>query len=230
MRKTFGHLQERGLVIQPDRTIEESNDFSLRGSVEYEVTLANQALLPGIHSFHPDNPALLMHSYSRKKTRSGVIKQSSQYIGIESDPTPYIVQWPGNNSREPLETHPDFETELAGTNGAALNGALFESTTGEFQGFFDPEVKDLYGSRSYITPSPILNLSWWTYKLPDTSNEGKILTKLPKGVKVKGSENIKDWLILGIPYREVGFLYNVTMQLMGSGPNGWSQKIYDVVS
>lgn len=226
MRKSFGKLIELGLVIQPDRNLEESNDYSIRGSVDYKVDLSRQALLPGIGSKHPDNPDLLMHTYSRTMLRDGTVKQNSQYIGISSDPTPYIVQWPGNNSREPLETHPEFESTLAGTAGSEINGATFDATTGEFLGFYDQTVKDLYGARSYIVPQPILNLSWWTYRLPDLSNEGKILTKLPKGVKVKTSPDVKDWLILGIPYREVGSLYQITMQLMGSGPDGWSQKIY----
>jgi hypothetical protein len=222
--KTKGNLRSRGLVIQPNRKIIEANDYSLTATVIFEADQANKAAFPHLLSSHPDDTRLLLHTREFTFLTTNRMQMVASYIGISMDPTPYVVQWPGNNGRDAIETHPNFE-DFAGTSGDEKNGAKFDEETGEFLGFFDSSVPEFFGVRSYIVPNPVVNITYWTYRTPQVSREGTIRSSTPSGVR-KPSQ-VKDWLILGIPYRQVGALYQVTEQLMGSGPNGWSKEIYD---
>lgn len=221
--KSFGSLVARGVVMQPNRKIVESNDYTLNGTVTYEADKNNFFKFPTIGSTHPDDSRLICHNRDFTYLTSNRVQMIASFIGISVDPTPYVVQWPGSNGRDPIETHPNF-VDFAGTPTTPLHGAKFDPETNEFLGFFDSEEKEFFGARSYIVPNPVVNLSYWTYRTPTVSKEGTIRVSTPSGVKKPAQ--VKDWLILGIPYRQVGILYNVTEQLMGSGPNGWSKTIY----
>jgi hypothetical protein len=37
---------------------------------------------------------------------------------------------------------------------------------------------------------------------------------------------VKEFLVIDYPYRQVGSFYQVTEQIMGSGPNGFSSILY----
>lgn len=219
MMKSKGRLKDLGLVIQPNRKIVEANDFSLSSTVTFEADASRSSLFPPMLSFHPDDNKLLMHNREFTYLTTGRIQMVASYIGISMDPTPYVVQWPGSNGRDPIEVHPDFASF-----GTEENGARFDPETNEFLGFFDKTKDEFHGVRSYIVPNPVVNLTYWTYRTPNVSREGTIRRTTPQGVRKP--PQVKDWLILGIPYRQVGALYQVTEQLMGSGPKGWSKTIY----
>jgi hypothetical protein len=38
--------------------------------------------------------------------------------------------------------------------------------------------------------------------------------------------NVKDFLLIGLPYKKIGNLFQVTLQILGSGEDGWNQNVY----
>ena len=103
-----------------------------------------------------------------------------------------------------------------------MNGARFDPATGEFLGFFDSS-NDKFGVRSYIVPNVMVYLSYWTFRRPAVRNLMSIESSLSGVIK---PPNVKNWLLVGMPYREIGKLYQVTEQYMGSGSKGWDRDIY----
>jgi len=216
--KHKGSLEKTGLVVLPDRKIVTKNDGTMQGTVNFKVDRNNEALLPLLESAHPDDGRLelFQRDVTRKTLKTTIM--SGSYFGILSDPTPKIVQHPGSGGRDPIETHPDFADF-----GTEANGAVFDDDTQEFKGFFDKAKTEFYGVRSYLVPNITVNLSYWTYKTPVLRKLMTIKTHLKE---VRKPPNVKNWLLTAMPYRQVGSLFQVTEQWMGSGPNGWSETIY----
>lgn len=221
MRKEFGDLVKKGLVIQPDRKVKGKNDGTLEATVEFQVDRSNEKLLPQIYSRHPDDPRLLVYEHEIERNRAGKSTLTCQYIGIATDPTPKIVQFPGASGQDPIETNKNF-LEFAGSLGDEKNGAKFNEDTGQFLGFFDPTNRK-FGTRAYIVPNILVYLSYWTYKVPKIRRQGTIV---PNVKEILTPPGVKNFLLVGMPYRQVGLLYQVTEQLMGSGENGWDEDFY----
>lgn len=222
--KKYGTLAQQGLVIQPDRTIVGKNDGTLTGDVRFKVDSANEGLLPGINSQHPDDKRLLLHTHKITKKTGKASLIDCSYFGLASDPTDKILQHPGSAGRDPIETHENF-TSFAGSPDDPKNGARFDEQSGQFLGFFDPEEDELFGVRSYYVPDTSVYLSYWTYSVPRLTKLFSTKSSIPG---VKKPPNVKNFLLIGLPYRQVGgaSIYQVTEQWLGSGPKGWSKKIY----
>lgn len=220
-RKEHGFLRRNGLQIQPDRKIIGKNDGTLEGSIEWVVDRDNEHLLPQIYSAHPDDPRLLVYHQEIVRNMAGKSTLTCQYMGISSDPTPRIIQFPSASGQDPIETHENFG-EFAGDKDNPMNGARFDPATGEFLGFFDSS-NDKFGVRSYIVPNVMVYLSYWTFRRPAVRNLMSIESSLSGVIK---PPNVKNWLLVGMPYREIGKLYQVTEQYMGSGSKGWDRDIY----
>lgn len=216
--KSKGSLATSGLVVLPNRKIVTKNDGTMTGTVSFKVDRSNEDLLPVIQEVHPDDGRLELFQRDVTRTTLDTTTMSGSYFGIISDPTPKIVQHPGGGGRDPIETHPDFATF-----GVAANGAAFDPDNDEFLGFFDKAIVEFYGVRSYLVPNVTVNLSYWTYKTPSLRKLMSIQSVIPD---VRKPPNVADWLLVGMPYRQVGSLYQITEQWMGSGPNGWSQTVY----
>jgi hypothetical protein len=146
----------------------------------------------------------------------------ASYFGLVSKKTDPIISYNPNTNKEPLETHPDFQT-FAGTQASPINGAMFDPETGAFLGFFNPAIKELYGATGYLVPSTMLSLTYWQDSVPNLKRRMSIMKEI-KGFKKP--PDVKDFLLLDMPYRQVGNFYQVTEQILGSGPLGWSKKIY----
>jgi hypothetical protein len=223
-RKNFGSLHGGNYAIQPDWDIIEKNDGTIEGTMLIECDNTAIFTLPKLYDSHPYDTRV--HVYERKLTRlrSGKTMATLSFFGLQSDPTPKFIQYPGTSGQDAIQTHPNFAT-FAGTPAAPLNGAKFstdEQTEGEFLGFFDPTNRK-YGVRAYIVPTIDIQLSYWTYKRPTTKKLTKIFTNIPGIVE---PQDVADWLLVGQPIRQIGKAYQVTEQYSGSGSLGWDSDIY----
>lgn len=178
--------------------------------------------------------------------RRRIIRQSAElseieveYIGLTSDPTTPVVNYPGNSGLDPIETHPNFKqfagdpatspdqlSRWVGSNGAVFDPILdaegTENFGWEFVGFLDPAFTK-YGVESYNVPNHIVYLTYLTFGRPRVSRVNTIRSSLPR---VRRPNGVKNWLCIGVPYQQIGPLYQVTEQWLGSGPNGWDTDIY----
>ncbi len=209
-------------TIQPGYSLVEKNDGSIEGTVVYECDRAQVASLPRIGSAHPSDSRCECYNRVAEYTGLEKVRMTASYFGLIASKTQAVLDCTTNADREPIETHPDFST-LAGTKDSPANGAEFDEETGEFLGFFDPDVTELYGARSYFTPSTMVSLSYWQNSVPSMRKLMSISSSIPGFKKPDG---VKDFLLIGMPYRQIGSFYQVTEQYLGSGPNGWSNKIY----
>lgn len=152
------------------------------------------------------------------------------YAGADLDangepPTQPVYELAVSVGEEPIETHPDFRSVLAGHPGNKLNGAEFDAAvTGKFLGFFDSTNK-LYGVKGYLDAGQI---TWRVTKLTRTSistlnKVGCIDTPVGPAPELGGSRN---WLFMGATSEKRGTAYVSTYEWRASGRRGWDTDIY----
>lgn len=217
-------LVKRGnplMHLQPGWIIDEDEHGLLTGECSFEGDFSSAGTVPnGI--LHPYDSRLT--AFRRKLTRlpANKARVTLSFIGVSSDPTPMIIEHPGGSGQDDITTHPDF-LKFAGTPAAPKNGAQFDLETGEFIGFLDPS-KDLVGVRSYIVPSLLVNLTFYSHYVPQLNDLGtRYNEQVPDLIK---PSNVKNFLLVGMPYKRIGNLFQITHQIIGSGPKGWNTKIY----
>lgn len=222
MSPTLKKLGNPRLAIQADWEVDEDENGLLTGTLTYEGDLAYAGSIPQIGQLHPYDYRLTCYKRNIKYLKASKVRGTLSYIGVSSDPTPFFIEHPGGSGQDPIETHPDF-ADFAGSPTTPANGAYFDPETSEFIGFTDPE-NSLFGTRSYIVPSVMVNLSFYTHYVPDLADVGRIYNwSIPN---LQAPPNVRNFLLLGMPYRQIGNLYQITHQVLGSGPNGWNRKIY----
>lgn len=211
------------LHLQAGWTIDEDETGLLTGELSYEGDFAYWRFLPvswGYGLLHPYDGRLTAYKRRVQRLKTDKVRITLSFIGIIADPTPWVIEHPGGNGQDPIETHPDFDT-LAGTAASPKNGATFDEETGEFIGFVDV-TNSLCGVRAYIVPNIIVSATYYTHTVPNLTQVAKI-TGFPP---IAAPANVKNWLMIGQPYRQIGNLYQVTNQYLGSGPGGWNTRIY----
>jgi len=133
-------------------------------------------------------------------------------------------------SQEPIQTHPDFETTIAGTPASPKNGAIFvdpdtgwisEKTNAVFKEFSASDAKG--GIDSYLVPG-----AEWV--------ETKFQRSRPSGIRDVGtidepngpnpSVSGRDWLAWSESYVRRGSIYQLRSAWKLSGRNGWDEDIY----
>jgi hypothetical protein len=211
-----------GVVIQPNYSLTEKNDGTIEGQVVFECDESRSGNLPIMNSAHPRDPRCELYNREITFLPLRKIRLTGSYFGLVSAKTDPTISYTPNVNQDPVTTHPDFAT-FAGTPTAPLNGAKFDLATGEFLGFFDPEIKDLFGAEFYLVPATLLSLTYWTKSVPTLGRRMTRKTTIPGFRK---PADVKEFLVIDFPYRQVGSFYQVTEQIMGSGPNGFSKKLY----
>lgn len=211
-----------GVAIQPNFSLTEKNDGTIEGQVVFECDQDDFNNLPQMNSPHPRESRCEL--YNREITYMPLrkIRMTGSYFGLVSSKTDPVINYTPNLNQDPVTAHPDF-VSFAGTSTAPLNGAKFDQETGEFLGFFDPTITDLFGVEFYLVPATLLSLTYWTRDVPSL---GRRMTRKPSIPDFKKPDDVKEFLILDYPYRKVGNFFQVTEQIMGSGPNGFSQILY----
>jgi len=208
------------ITIQKDWSVTEDENGLLTGDLSYEGDWNYRAAIPNVGRLHPYDYRLTCFGRTLQRMGLDKVRATLKYIGVTRDPTPIMIEHPGGNGQDPIETHPDFE-DFAGNATTPLNGAKFDEETGEFIGFTDLN-ENLAGVRSYIVPSVMVSTTFYTHYIPTLNDVGRITTFPP----IRAPRNCKNFLLLGQPYRQIGNLYQVTNQYLGSGPNGWNTRIY----
>lgn len=211
-----------GVAIQPNYSLVEKNDGTIEGNVIFECDVSYFANLPRMKSAHPRESRCEI--YNREITYMGLkkVRLTASYFGLVSSKTDPIISYTPNTDKEPIETHPLFQ-EFAGTRSSPKNGAKFDDDTGEFLGFYDQSIKDLFGTAHYLVPATMVSLTYWQSSVPSLTKRMSIKASISGFRK---PSDVKDFLLLDIPYRQIGSFYQVTEQYLGSGPNGFSKKIY----
>lgn len=210
------------MTLQQGWTVDEDEHGLLTGECSWEGDFSLRFTAPQKGSLHPYDYRLTAYRQRLQRLGADKCRVTLSYIGLSADPTPMIIEHPGGSGQEPIETHPDFQT-FAGTPAAPLNGAYFDPETDEFIGFTDPDNR-LVGTRAYIVPSVMINLSYYTHYVPYLSNVGRISPFTPPDLI--RPPNVKNFLLIGMPYRRIGNVFQVSQQLLGSGPDGWNTRVY----
>lgn len=211
-----------GVALLPGYEITEKNDGTLEGQVVYECAAEFEPNLPRIGSNHPRDGRCECYTTSKQYMGLEKIRLTASYFGLTSAKTDPTIAYTPNTNQDPITSHPKFE-DFAGTQGAPINGATFDDATGEFLGFYDATVKDLFGAEFYLVPATLLSVTYWTRDVPALGKRMTIKAEIPG---FKKPEDVKEFMLLDTPYRQVGSFYQVTEQWMGSGPAGFSRKIY----
>ena len=133
---------------------------------------------------------------------------------------------------EPIETHPDFESTLAGEwddPSTWVNGATF-SPKGVFEGFAAGSPKS--GVKSFLSPGLVYVRTRVIPKLASGMNLS--LAGLGKRISVLPASNIRptmpagvDFLQISAEIEQVGEGVRIVEKWKSSGPNGWDTDIYE---
>lgn len=211
--------------VQPERTIVERTDGTLEGTVDYVTTQEWAEYLPQLEQTHPDDRRLEIHTVERTVSVRGLMTCTAHFRGIKDDPTDTVISYIGSPDRESIETHPQFST-LAGTDKAtAKNGAEWVSREGyakqSFVGFNDPN-NDLFGVQYYLKASTQITTTHWQTKVPRVERM-RIVDSI---AGFKKPTDVKNFLLIDTPYRQIGNLYQVSKIYLGSDVTGWNESVY----
>jgi hypothetical protein len=211
----------RTSALQPDSQVSIDRDGLMSGTATFDgdqLQVLSTTPTIGV-STHPKDPRLVCESIATTYKRLGKASVTANYIGLASDPTTPRVEFAGGSGQEPIETHPDF-VRFAGTASEPKNGAQFDGETGEFLGFFNG---DFQGVTAYVVPSIIVNVTYYTSIIPNIKSIGRIVSNLPN---FQRPPNVRNYLLIAMPYRQIANVYAVTEQYLGSGEKGWNRQIY----
>lgn len=220
-RAIKGRLPDIGFAIQQGYSLTEKNDGTIDGTVTFKTDDTRIASVPRIGSTHPRDPRCECYTSEPTWHANGEVTIVNSYFGLQSRKTDPIISYTPNTNTDDIRSHPDF-AELAGTADAPNedNKATWNPETGEFLGFFGGE---LLGVEFYLVPASLLSLSYWTDSVPSLKKRMTIQVDV---AGFKKPADVKELMLLDTPYRQVGSFYQVTEQWMGSGPKGFSRKVY----
>jgi hypothetical protein len=161
------------------------------------------------------------------------------YVGGNVEESePFYELSPGTGN-EPIETHKDFVSEIAGKPSNAKNGAIFrnpetgEITTDDTPGMWqfdrfsvlksDGTLNDFAGQEAYICQNnTVWTKSWVRRSAPPAK---KIRIEAPDGPNPDygGDTN---WLCMPVAYTKRGNVFSCAARWIASGPRGWNPTVY----
>lgn len=224
-----------GVVIQPNFAIVEKNDGSIEGQVVFICDESKFFNLPQMDSGHPRDPRAELYNREITYLANGRIQLTGSYFGLVANKTKPVINYTPNTDRDPVTAHPNFAA-LAAEGGIWRNvntgtfvtdaerGDMIAGTENalEFFGWNNPD-DELFGVEFYLTASTMVSLTYWQKNVPTIRNRMKIVSNVPGFRK---PADVKDFLLLDFPYRQVGNFYQVTELYLGSGPKGFSTLLY----
>lgn len=218
------HGSNPGWTKQPDRELAEKNDGTIEGTVVWTGDRSNLSSAPGIKSAHPDDSRCECYARTIKYRTNGLCDVTCSYFGLVSSKTEAVISYNPSTDREPIAAHPRFKDEIGGTPSSPQNGAKFADDTNEFLGFLEDDAPDeLLGVQYYLSASTQVSVTYWQNSVPSLRKRMEIVSSIPGFRK---PSDVKEFLRLDFPYRQIGSFYQVTELYLGSGPNGFSQIIY----
>ncbi len=219
-------------IQQADSSYVIKNDGTIEGTLTFVVDKDSIFDLPLIGDDHPDDVRLKCYNKSTTYGSLNTVTCVCSYFGVATTSeknTEPIISYEGGVNHEPIATHPRWNL-IGGEPGSPENGAQYDEDTGEFIGFTGDDAGDLLGVQYYLTPSANFSLTYWTTKTPNLERRLKIVKDPEIGKKMfPRIPTVRNFLLVDMPYRKVGDLYQVTEQYMGSGENGWNEEIYKLM-
>lgn len=215
-----------GLVRKSGDTLTQQSDGTWLSECYYTCRWADVVRLSPLRNVahHPDFPQLICNSCYTKRLIPGTFAEMRvTYRGFFGDP--YRLgqdtskdELSSGLSEEPIETHPDFITVLAGTLGHELNDAEFNAD-GSFKQF---KLTSKYaGVKSYKVPTVVYRSVRPTNFAPaDVGNVG-VISSAPVA-----APSGRNWLYAGKTWSRDGGVYTVNEEWILSGPRGWDSDIY----
>ena len=189
-------------------------------------------LMPAMLSAHPIWTWLYMEK-RRVEVTPGFLVITGQYAGITGGRTPSVFEVSFAGCEEPIETHPDFVSDIAGLPSAPLNGAVFidpesgKISTDDEKAVFDKFRVNVGGSRNafagvaaYLSPEATAREIWLGTAMVSAAGLGHI-SGPGIGVSVPGN-----WLFTGVSSQQRGRVYSNAKEWRASGRNGWNNTIY----
>ena len=209
-------------VRQADSGIVINSDDTMEAAITWRAVAKDD--LPIVGELHPDSDKLECYNTTYTYNSLGYVTCAASYFGITGTVTTKQVSYTGGGSSEPIETYPGFSGNvfgLGGNVGNPNNGAFFDEETGQFLGFASGSLQ---GIQYYLTPSNTLTISYWMDSAP-TVNLMQT-AGIPPGSESLVLPDVPNWLLISSPVKNVGSVYQVTEQWLGSGPRGWNSYIY----
>lgn len=195
----------------------------MKGSIVFEGDIRFKDSGPQLGSTHPDDQRLHCFARRRRFLKLNKVQIICDYIGLIYDPTPPVWEMVGTLSEDPIETHKDFVSKIGGSQGAERNRAVFDEDTGEFICFPADAPNNLGGTRSYLVPSVVWRKTWWSSTAPFPADLGVVV---PRPSQIALPNSVKNGIGSNFTYRQIGFYYQISEEVMGSGKKGWNSLIY----
>lgn len=209
----------QGVIIQPGWELVTDRFGLVTGQVRFKVTPKKWQSFPRVGSAHPGAGFCFM---DRRKvvTSPGFWTIVGDYTGVEVEASDKVFELQRSTRQEPIETHPEFVTQIGGKPSAPKNGAIFVDETGfptsddeigVFENFrisIDGSRNPLAGADSYLAPTNTVWTAQWTSRAKPSpgANVGKI-DNSPTG----GPPDYGDgwsWLYTGLAYTERAGAYS----------------------
>jgi len=186
----------------------------------------------------------------------GLLLEEKEILFDEGDQATLLLTWEGVTSEtlpppfwrivrtpqeEPIESHRRFVSSIGGTATNPLNGAVFDSETGLFEGFPMTANANLRGVSKYLAENIVVTKEYVAINQPNDNFEIPIIrtpriTEIdpldPDAVPDRGIEAIPsiplgyNWLQTDLVYTRRGNVYEITEEYTASGIGGWNSLIY----
>lgn len=233
---TFGLA---GLTKEPGAVYKiEQDSFAVYDKTYSGVLIGDIPFLQGDTAEEYPNVVLLSMTITETGVQCGHIKLELHYEGKA-----YMFVGSGEvqnisvdftTSQEPIESHPDFVTDIGGKPTARLHGANFDATTGEFMGFpiVDPDEPNqlpsrFAGVRTYLMPQETFTSNTVETDYPDVAFIATIGRVFDPGINLPVLPGDRSFLNTGVRVQNIANVYYRTQQTgMLSGPRNWLKEAY----
>lgn len=187
-------------------------------------------------SAHPRFTSMALSRRSGARSTPGFWAVSYTFEGFLFElPTP-VYELQASLDQDPIQSHPDFHTVIAGTPAAPLNGAVFLDpetnlpTDDNIKGVFREFAATLAGERnpkagieSYLVPGAEWRETSFAVSDPtELSDLGTIDTPSGPNPTLSG----RNWLAWSETYQKRGYIYQISKVWKLSGRNGFDPEIY----
>jgi hypothetical protein len=228
-----------GLIKDPGAVYKVAQDSFATYDKSYSGVLVGAVpFLQGDVAEEYPNVVLLTMEISETGIACGHVQIKLHYEGkatafIGSD-TIQDISVDVTTSQEPIETHPDFTTDIGGTPETPLHGAYFDATTFEFLGFpvVDPSEQEslpsrFAGLRSYLMPQQTFTSNTVELSYPTSDEIGNVGKVFDPGINLPELPGERNWLNTGIRVQNIANVYFRTQKTgMLSGPRKWIPEVY----
>jgi hypothetical protein len=221
-----------GLIVESPGTLETDYYGLDTATCVWKCPMDSFGLMPAMLSAHPIWTWLYMEK-RRVEITPGFLVITGQYAGITGGRTPSVFECSFAGCEEPIETHPKFISDIAGTPSNPLHGAVFldpetsKISTDDNKGVFDKFRINVDGARNefagiaaYLSPEATVREIWMGTSMVSGVGLGHIGGP-PVGVAIEGN-----WLFTGVSSQQRGKVFANSMEWRASGRNGWNDTIY----